>query len=226
MEPQTIAPNARAAVFAAVCTLLAAAAHRSMSASAIPAAVMVPAVAVVFCFARVATACRGERRLASIALLVGGSQLGLHLLFEAAQVHDALGAGSGMASMPGMSGMAGMDGMPGMAYPAGVSGAVGTSGPGLLGTTYGMTIAHVLAASVTAWWLRRGEAALFAAVERAGAVLGASWRLLAEWVAGARPIGPGGVAARASRSERRRLPRARVLFFTVIRRGPPAAVVR
>lgn len=201
MEPRSVAPNSRAAVFAAVCTLLAVAAHRLMSDSDIPVIALAFGAAAVFCFARIAAAL-GERGLATIGLLVGGSQIGLHVLFQAAQA----------SSLP--AGMTSMSGMPGM--------------PGKENAT-GMTIAHVLAALVTAWWLRRGEAALFAVVRRAGtagAVLGASWRLLAEWAAGVRPIGSAGPARSVAGVELRRSAVARVLLFTVIRRGPPAAAVR
>ncbi|MBS2536266.1 hypothetical protein KGQ20_26225 [Catenulispora sp. NF23] len=231
MEPRSVAPNSRAAVFAAVCTLLAVAAHRLMSVSDIPVTAIALGAAAVFCFARIAAAL-GERRLATIGLLVGGSQIGLHLLFQAAQAQSALSVQSvsslpsgsaGTMSMPGMAdipAMGGMGGMPGMA---------GGSSSSFLGTTTGMTIAHVLAALVTAWWLRRGEAALFAVVQRAGtagAVLGASWRMVAEWAAGVRPIRSAGPARSVVGVGIHRPAAARVLLFSVIRRGPPAAAVR
>ncbi|WP_194926089.1 hypothetical protein [Catenulispora pinisilvae] len=236
MEPRSVAPNSRAAVFAAVCTLLAVAAHRLMSVSDIPVTAIALGAAAVFCFARIAAAL-GERGLATIGLLVGGSQIGLHLLFQAAQAAQAQSAlsvqslsstpsapsgpiGATSMPMPGMAGMPNMGGMPGM---------VGGSSSSFLGTTTGMTIAHVLAALVTAWWLRRGEAALFAVVQRAGAaraVLGASWRMVAEWAAGVRPIESAGPARCVVGVGIRRPAAARVLLFTVIRRGPPAAAVR
>jgi hypothetical protein len=208
MDPRNVAPNARAAVFAAVCTLLAVAAHRVMSATGIPLAAELFGAVAVFCFARIAAGL-GERGLATIALLVGGSQVGLHLLFHAVQA-------------PAATSMSGMGDMPGMAE-------VGTgvaSGPALLGTTTGMTIAHVLAAAVAAWWLRRGEVALFGAVERARVVLGSSWRVLAGWVAGTRPLRSVSCQAPAASLDARRPAVARVLLFAVIRRGPPPAVCR
>lgn len=206
MDPRNVAPNARAAVFAAVCTFLAVAAHRLMSATGIPLPAEMFGAAAVFCFARVAAGL-GERGLATIALLVGGSQVGLHLLFHAVQASAA----TPMPDMGGMSGMAG-------------SGSGLTSGPALLGTTTGMTIAHILAAAVAAWWLRRGEVALFGAVEHARVVLGASWRMLAGWLAGTRPLRTAPCPAPAAIFGIRCPAVARVLLFAVIRRGPPPAV--
>lgn len=205
-----------------------------MSVSDIPVTAIALGAAAVFCFARIAAAL-GERGLATIGLLVGGSQIGLHLLFQAAQAAQAAQAQSALSvqspsSMPsGPTGTTLMPGMGGMPYMGGMPGMVGGSSSSFLGTTTGMTIAHVLAALVTAWWLRRGEAALFAVVQRAGAaraVLGASWRMVAEWAAGMRPIGSAGPARCAVGGGIRRPAAARVLLFTVIRRGPPAAAVR
>lgn len=214
MDPRSVAPNARAAVFAAVCTLLAVAAHRLMSSAGIPLAAEVVGALAVFCFARIAAAL-GERGLVVIGLLVGGSQIGLHLLFHAFQA-AATASSAAMSSVP--VSMPGMDDMPGM---SGVSGP-----PSLLGASSGMTIAHILAAATAAWWLRRGEAALFGAVERGRVVLGASWRMVAWWLAGMRPIRSAPPAVPAVGLDVRRPAVARALLFTVIRRGPPPASVR
>ncbi|WP_194914346.1 hypothetical protein [Catenulispora rubra] len=222
MELRSLAPNARAVVFATVCTFLAVAAHRLMSTTGIPFAAEAFGAVAVFCFARIAAAL-GERGLASIGLLVGGSQIGLHLLFQAVQ--DSAGHAASVAapeSMPGMSDMPGMAGtVSGVAAHGSMSGmASGMTG----GMTSGMTIAHILAAAVTAWWLRRGEAALFAVVERARAVLGASWRLVACWLLGTRPVRSAPRAMRAVGFDIQRPAVVRALQFTVIRRGPPTAV--
>ena len=199
MESRTPVPNVRAAVSTAVCALLAVAAHRTMSGTGIPVVAMVIGAAAVFCFARIAAAL-GERGLGAIGLLVGGSQIGLHLLFQAAQ-------GSAQRGTPPMTGMAGMQVMPAI--------------QSVPRTTPGMTIAHVLAAAVSAWWLRRGEAALFAAVGRARLILGASWRLLARWVAGTQPTGPAAPSVLAAGAGVHKPAMVRALLFTVIRRGPP-----
>ena len=230
MDPRNVAPNARAAVFAAVCTLLAVAAHRVMSGTGIPLAAEAFGAVTIFCFARIA-AKLGERRLATIALLVGGSQVGLHLLFHAVQASPMPGVpvpGVPMSGAPG-SGLASVaTPMPGMGDMSGISGA-GTamsSAPALLGTTTGMTIAHVLAAAVAAWWLRRGEVALFGAVERARVVVGASWRMLAGWVAGTPPLRTASRPVFAASLDVQRPAVAWLLLFAVIRRGPPPAGCR
>jgi len=210
MESRTLAPNVRAAVSTAVCTLLAVAAHRAAMASAgVPVAAMVLGAAVVFCFARVAAGL-GERGLGTIGVLVAGSQIGLHLLFEMFQASDMRAGTPSMAGMGDMAGVAGAADAPSMPGPAHMP-----------GTTFGMTIAHVLACIAAAWWLRRGEAALFAAAERARAVLGLSWRMVALWIAGARLIRPTGPAAFVVDLGSHNPAVARVLLFTVIRRGPP-----
>lgn len=213
MEPRSLAPNARAAVSTAVCTLLAVAAHRSMSAAGIPVAAVAAGAAMVFCFTRIAAAL-GERGLGSIVLLVGGSQVGLHLLFQAVQ---AAAAQNGTVPAPGMPNMSGMPGVPDVRAMT----TLPSGGVSLFGIS-GMTIAHAVAALLTAWWLRRGEAALFKAADRAGAVLGASWRILTWWIAGERPLRPTGPAVTAAGIGVRPAA-ARVLLFTMIRRGPPAA---
>lgn len=213
MDPRNVAPNARAAVFAAVCTLLAVAAHRLMSATGIPLAAEAFGAAAVFCFARVA-ASLGERGLPAIGLLVGGSQMGLHLLFHAVQAAPV----PPPTSMPPMTSMPDMGDMPVMTGMA--------SGSSLLGASTGMTIAHVLAAAITAWWLRRGEVALFTAAEHARVVLGASWRMLAWWAARTRPIRTAPPVVPLAGLVVRRPAVARVLLFAVIRRGPPPAVCR
>lgn len=207
MESRTLAPNVRAAVSTAVCTLLAVAAHRAaMAGAGVPVAAVVIGAVVVFCFARVAAGL-GERGLGTIGVLVGGSQVALHLLFTAFRASDSP---AGAASAAGMGDMAGMANAPSTLGPAHMP-----------GTASVMTIAHVLAAVAAAWWLRRGEAALFAAVERAGAVLGVSWRMVARWIVGTRLIRPPGPAAPVAGWGRHQPAVARVLLFTVIRRGPP-----
>lgn len=222
MDPRSVAPNARAAVFAAVCTLLAVAAHRLMSGTGIPAAAELLGALAVFCFARIAAAL-GERGLASIGLLVGGSQVGLHLLFDAVQA----------AAAPSFGGSMPVGGATSVGGPMSIGGSMSIGGTApmpvmddmsrtsMFGMSSGMTIAHILAAAAAAWWLRRGEAALFAAVERARVVLGASWRLVAGWVSGTWPMPSTRAVLPTVAFGVRRATTARVLQFTVIRRGPP-----
>ncbi|MEY9854963.1 hypothetical protein ABH935_000562 [Catenulispora sp. GAS73] len=227
MELRSLAPNARAVVFATVCTFLAVAAHRLMSATDIPFAAEAFGAVAVFCFARIAAAL-GERGLASIGLLVGGSQIGLHLLFQAVQDSAGHAASSAVStsvtSVTASGSMPGMSDMPGMADAVSGVSAHGTMAGMSTGMTSGMTIAHILAAAVTAWWLRRGEAALFAVVERARVVVGASWRWVAWCLLGTRPVCSAPRAIRAVGPDVRRPAVVRALQFAVIRRGPPAAV--
>jgi hypothetical protein len=175
-----------------------------MSPSQVPTTAVLFGAVAVFCFARMA-ASLGERGLVSIGFLVGGSQFGLHLLFEVARAPVAHPAAM---SMPGMADMSGMAGAP--------------SGSAPLGLTSGMTIAHVVAAILTAWWLRRGEAALFAVARQAGAALDTSWRMLTWWAAGAPLSRLMPWVAPTLDFEPRRSYVGRLLLFMVIRRGPPA----
>jgi hypothetical protein len=228
MEPRTLAPNVRAAVSTAVCTLLAVAAHRTMAGVGIPVAAVLIGGATVFCFARIAAAL-GERGLGTIGLLVGSSQIGLHLLFQEAQGRTHSEAPPPIADMAGMEHMANMAPMTqaaDMAHMAATAHAPHMASAAHMAnmpqTTPAMTIAHILAALAAAWWLRRGEAALFAAVARATrSVLDASWRLLAQWSTGTRPIRSAAPSLLAASPGIHKPAVARVLLFTVIRRGPP-----
>ncbi|WP_424637100.1 hypothetical protein [Embleya sp. AB8] len=93
------------------------------------------------------------------------------------------------------------------------------SGPMLLDGGTGMLAAHVVAALLTGWWLRRGEAALFALIGLASAPLRLVLAVLSAWF---RPAvetpgaicrtGPTAVASDQT-----------LLRHAVTRRGPPAA---
>jgi hypothetical protein len=79
-----------------------------------------------------------------------------------------------------------------------------------------MTLAHVAAAAVSAWWLRRGERATWGLARRIAAVILRPARaLLARPPVRAAPRVP--VAPAAARR-----PGATVLRHVVVRRGPPA----
>lgn len=149
MTREPVLPAVRAAVFTAVCLGLSVAAHRTMSATAIPAWAMVLGGVGVYAAARAGA--HRERGLVGIAALMGVLQIALHLLFAVAQ----------NASAPATSAA-----MPGMSMPADAS----MSMPRMAMTQpeigmrmgAGMLLGHALAAFVCAWWLRRGEAALHA----------------------------------------------------------------
>lgn len=87
-------------------------------------------------------------------------------------------------------------------------------GHGGLGVSLGMVLAHLTASLITAWWLARGEAALWAVLRRLGV---GAWRVLK---APAPPSLPRQARVRATAV----LPSSvRPLRHAVIRRGPPLA---
>jgi hypothetical protein len=205
MEERTIMPTGRAAVFAAVCVMLSASAHTIMGHGSAPGWAQAAGFALVFTAARIVAV--RERGLVCIGVLMLGAQVGLHLLFDAAvqpvTVHmDAMPAG-----MPGMIGMTAD--MPGMVS--------STSAMGRL--SVGMVLGHVAAAAVVTWWLRRGEAAVFAVAHGVGLRLDGVLRLLFRTFANA--VGPVVQVPHIRRADEVFFPVAEVLRFAVVRRGPP-----
>lgn len=87
-------------------------------------------------------------------------------------------------------------------------------GHGGLGVSVGMILAHLTASLVAAWWLARGEAALWAVLRRLGV---GAWRVLA---APRVPALPRQVRVRATAVP---FSSVRPLRHAVIRRGPPLA---
>jgi hypothetical protein len=214
MSERSVVPSARAAVFTAVCVALALAAHRLMSGAAVSWWATLGAALVVFGLARAAAG--AQRGLGSITALMLGAQAGLHVWFDAAQLTTA----STPACAP-------MPGMPGMGRMAGVCGALGAhaSLSAVLHATPAMLAAHTLAALVAAWWLWRGEAALFGLVRLLRVRL-ADWAWLL-WALCAVRCVAGGCRPRACGAGGRgpRTLRLVVLRFQVVRRGPPRGVV-
>ncbi|MFI9783520.1 hypothetical protein ACIHEI_08440 [Kitasatospora sp. NPDC051984] len=240
----------RAVPFALVCTLVAAFGHARAGGAVAP-----DTLAAGFAAVCAAAALLGgrERSLGAIAAALGAGQLGLHLLFH--RFGDGLGGGMAMphASMAGNGGpdalvsVAGRllcndtpgDGLtvvPATTTADQVVSAAGldpqayaTAMPhaaGWLGLTPGMVLAHLAAAVVAGWWLRRGEAALWRLV-RTVALTAREWAaplrtavalLVALLVDGPRPVR----ARRSGRPEDWRLPVAAALRHCVLRRGPPA----
>ena len=125
----------------------------------------------------------------------------------------------GSHAMAGMS-MAGMS-MPRMSVPG--SGGGGGTGMAMGHGLWGMLAAHVVAGLISAWWLRRGEAAVFATVRvlamtAFGVVLRLALVLLA-LASGSRPT-----AAPVRRARDAWLlpqPGRCALLDVVVRRGPP-----
>jgi hypothetical protein len=209
--------GARAAVFAVACVGVSAAGHTWMSGSAVP----VWALAVALLATGIAGyAAAGRRRgFGPIAGLMLGGELGLHMLFSAAQQ----AAGGTAPTMPAMPGMAAMPGMPGMQMPSGVPGASGAGSMAWMTAhgSAGMIAVHAAAGLLSAWWLWRGEAAVFR-------LLGVLAHYALPRLVPARPHAP------ALAEHTRATPADRgghapvgcpLLAHVVVRRGPPPCVL-
>ncbi|WP_129305640.1 hypothetical protein [Streptomyces sp. L2] len=203
----------RAAVFAAVCVLLAAAGH-GLAMGDLP-----PLWADGAGFLAVSAVCwllgGRERSLAGIGAAMLLTQAGLHVAFDAAsRISAAAHAGAGMSGRSmGDSVMAGHM-MPGMGTPAAHTGHAVTAHA----LTGHASAAHLLAALLASWLLRRGEAALWALLRRAGRLvpgLVAWWRDAPLPESDRRAVGtPDGPAPY----------RPALLRHAVSRRGPPVTV--
>ncbi|MFC3999371.1 hypothetical protein ACFOVU_25900 [Nocardiopsis sediminis] len=132
----------RAGVFASVCLGVSTTAHRLASQHDLPPVAQLTGFALVFAFAW-ATAGR-ERGFGTILGSMLWAQLALHLLFSLLM---SAGASHAVVSHAADAGRTAIE----TVSPS------GGSGPGML-------LAHLAAALVCAWWLRRGEAAAFALV--------------------------------------------------------------
>jgi hypothetical protein len=185
----------RAAVFAGLCVLLAAGGHALATGTAPP--VWVQAVGFVPVFGAGYLLGARERSPAAIGAGTLTAQGGLHLAFGAVRPHA-------MMLMHGMYGMHGMNAM--------------HMGPSHALTPHA-TAAHIGAAVMLTWWLRRGEAALWSLLRGAVALVPglAAWWQVCGGVWGV-PVARDGVrlCADGPRPLRRLL-----LRHAVQRRGPP-----
>ncbi|MFI6023474.1 hypothetical protein ACIBCP_38255 [Streptomyces sp. NPDC051287] len=210
----------RAAVFAAVCVLLAAAGHGLAMGDMPPPWADAAGFAVVFGLGR-ALAGR-ERGLPAIGAGMLATQAALHVGFAAARTDAPAARGTtSMAHMP-MAHMP-MAHMPMGHMPMTALRPHGQVMAGLAHHPHALTahatLAHVLAALVASWWLRCGEAALWSLLRRAAALVPG----LAAWWRDAplsRPV-PGRRLAPAGPIRPRRL---LALRHAVSRRGPPVAI--
>lgn len=198
----------RAALFAAVCVVLAAAAH-ALSMGVTPG---FRAMAMGFSVVAAPAFLAGSREqsLRGICAAMALVQVGLHLLFDATATATA--ASPGMASMADMPGMPGMDGSGGMVS----GGMVMAQHQAMSGRA---VAAHALAALLAAWWLHRGEAALWTLLRHAAALAPALVRWLRTRTGP--PVGP---AAAVGAHGWRPAPALRpqlLLRHAVNRRGPP-----
>ncbi|MFE1313884.1 hypothetical protein [Streptomyces sp. NPDC058755] len=202
----------RAAVFAAVCVLLAALGHVMMSGQHVPGWALAAGLAVTG-GAGWSLAGR-ERGLPLIVTVVVAAQTALHEAFSFAQSASADTASMDMGPMPmasmDMGSMGHMD-MRGMEH-MGHSMGGGSS-------SFGMLAAHLLAALLCGLWLAYGERAAFRILRAAAARLAAPLRLLL-----ALPDTPVRPRLRVRRRRSRRAPRLLLLVHSIISRGPPAGV--
>ncbi|MEU2280510.1 hypothetical protein ABZ614_00840 [Streptomyces sp. NPDC013178] len=213
----------RAAVFAAVCVLLAALGHVLMSGGGVPWWALGAGVAVTgaagWCLAG------RERGLPLIVTVVVAAQTVLHSAFSLAQstatgttaagdtrlmnidMHPGPGTGRGMG-MGAMS-MDAMD-MASMGHAPHSPTGLGTS-------SYGMLAAHLLAALLCGLWLAYGERAAFRILRAVAGWLAAPLRLLF-----ARPVAPERPRVPVRRRGAERAPRLLLLVHAITSRGPPA----
>ncbi|MGW0420600.1 hypothetical protein [Streptomyces sp. NPDC003015] len=177
----------RAAVFAALCVLLAAGGHTLATGMAPP--VWTQAAGFVPVFAAGWLLGGRERSLGAIGAATLTSQGGLHLAFGSVRPHTVM-------VMHGMR----------MTH---------THAHAL---TPHATAAHVSAAVLLTWWLRRGEAALWSLLRRAATLVPG---LAAWWQGYGEPVAPDPVRPPADGPH---TPRPVLLRHTVHRRGPPTTI--
>jgi hypothetical protein len=227
----------RAAVFAAVCVLLATLGHVLMSGTSVPWWALVAAVAVTggaaWCLAG------RERGLLLVSCVVVAAQTALHEWFSYAQDLSTPSA----PSMPPMSlgvpadGMAAVEDTASMARtghavhamhsmtrggataePTGATDSmtgIGHTVDGMSST--GMLAAHLLAALLCGLWLAYGERAVFRVLRAAAGWLAAPLRLILDLPA---PPHRPRIVARRGRAAHR--PRRLFLVYAITSRGPPA----
>ncbi|WP_069773445.1 hypothetical protein [Streptomyces sp. LUP30] len=225
----------RAAVFAAVCVLLAALGHVLMSGSTVPWWTMSAGFAATSAVGW--TLAGRERGLPTVVSVVVLAQGALHSGFSWSRP-TASGSGTGPSaqSVNGMS----MGSMPMDAMDSGSMGAMGSMGSGgSLGmgqavhsvsaghlghmahgegmSSPGMLAAHTLAALLTGLWLAYGERAAFRLLRAVAGWLAAPLRLPLT----ALPVPVRRSGLRPTREHAERLPRL-TLTHTIISRGPPA----
>ncbi|GFH37488.1 hypothetical protein [Streptomyces pacificus] len=231
----------RAAVFAAVCVLLAALGHAVMSGEPVPSSALFGGF--------VATAGLGwglagrERGLLPVVAVVVAVQTALHTVFSLAQSgataavagHHHI-AGSGVAEQAhtgAMGGMAMHHGHGAYAGTAGHMASVGAPSAGDLAdmghtmplhhlnvlsadsSSLGMFAAHLLAALLTGLWLAHGERAAFRILRAVAGWLTAPLRLLL-----ALPAPPHRPRLRGRRRPSR-MSRLLALVYVIVSRGPP-----
>ncbi|MFH9982391.1 hypothetical protein ACH4ND_24745 [Streptomyces sp. NPDC017179] len=224
----------RAAVFAAVCVLLATLGHVLMSGTAVPWWALATAAAVTggtaWCLAG------RERGPLLVSSVVVAAQTALHVWFSYVQELSApprlsmpmRGMSADTPSMDHMASMAHVGhAMIPMAHGGSSTGPMGAMGAmdSMTGTGHtmdgmsstGMLAAHLLAALLCGLWLAYGERAAFRILRAVAGWLAASLRLPL-----ALPAPPHRPCTVARRSRAARTPRRLLLVYAITSRGPPA----
>ncbi|MER7895817.1 hypothetical protein ABTX62_06725 [Streptomyces sp. NPDC096046] len=214
------ARTTRAAVFAAVCVVLAALGHVMMSGDHVPLPTLVAGWAVTgvagWCLAGRE---RGPRTVMAVAVAV---QTALHSAFSLGPPTPAA-RGTDSMDMPSL-GHSSMDHtLPSTGHGGGsMAHDMGSLTTGHLGhapggdASLGMLAAHLLAALLCGLWLGHGERAVFRLLRAVGSRLAAPLRLL---FALSMPPPP---PVRARRRPSHRTPRRLLLVHAITTRGPPA----
>ncbi|MEU8915265.1 PE-PGRS family protein [Streptomyces nigrescens] len=243
MDAGQVLRGLRAAVFAAVCVLLAALGHVVMSDAVIPGWVLLAAGAGT---AAAAWCCAGrERGLLLVGLLTVGTQAALHTVFSLGQAVAGSGGGRSLARQWAESWLCGAQGMqsagrdhaelmrlmhqqmaamPSTGHGSSMQGmdhmgdmaAPMHQMPGMHGSATGMLAAHLLVALLSAGWLWGGERAAFRLVRSVSVWLFAPLVLVLRIaLPEARP------AVRTARQEPQQAVRQLLLAYTRSLRGPP-----
>ncbi|MFG2138214.1 PE-PGRS family protein [Streptomyces sp. NPDC048650] len=238
MDAGHVLRGLRAAVFAAVCVLLAALGHMAMSDAAIPGRTLLLAGAATaagsWCLAG------RERGPLLVGLLTVGTQAALHTAFSLGQAAAVAGGERAVTArewartwLCGAQGMSAADidaaqrmrrqlpplheQLPGMSGVHGMSGMHGSGGVHAMGGgAIGMAAAHLLVALLSAWWLWGGERAAFRLVRAVSARVFTPLVLVLRVLL---PAAPPGV--RAARQEPRRAVQKLLLAHARSLRGPP-----
>lgn len=206
----------RAAVFAAVCVLLAALGHVLMSGSSVSWWTLVAGTVVMggagWCLAG------RERGLPLVVGVVVVAQGALHSAFSFTRSTAGTSTDSMDMTHTGMDADMGMDMDTGMVMGLGHM-AHGGHGTDALSSSYGMLAAHTLAALLCGLWLAYGERAAFRILRAVAGRLAAPLRL-----ALARPATPDRPRLRPRRGSSDRTPRLLLLVHAITSRGPPTGL--
>ncbi|MFJ3231194.1 hypothetical protein [Streptomyces sp. NPDC086787] len=208
----------RAAVFAAVCVLLAALGHVLMSGSHVPAWALAVGAALTgvvgWCLAG------RERGLPLIVTVVVGAQVVLHEAFSHAQSASANAASMDMSRMDHMDHTAYTGHMEHMGHTGQMNPMAHDAHLGHSmhdgSSSFGMLAAHLLAALLCGLWLAHGERAAFRILRVMAGWLVAPLRLLF-----ALPVTPDRPRLNPRRRPRDRAPRLLLLVHAITSRGPP-----